>query len=115
MAEVPGGSETLQPSAVPAPENSAISTTMAADGSFTEIRVFTSDKDIDRVKKISKNGTQTVTIILRNGRSVQAPAGKVPSVKTISLADLKAIAGIGPKLSTKPAERSEKGSVKPQP
>ena len=115
MVEVPANGEAPPPPAMPAPENSTITTTMASDGSFIEIRVFAGDHDIDRVKKISKDGNETVTIFLKNGRSVKAAAGRIPSTKTISLAALRAIAGIAPKLTTKPSERSEKGSVKPQP
>lgn len=110
MADLPGKSE--KPPAAPAPDNSSVTTTMATDGSFKETRVFTGDGQIEKVVKVSKGRDQTATVFLKSGRQLKVPADRIPALKTISLAELKQVAGIVAKPPIDERERRNKGSVR---
>lgn len=84
----------IKPSEIPAAENSTMSTAMGSGGSFIEIRTFKSDPQIRRVQKVLNGPSIGLTIELRNGRRVSVPIGKVPALNTITVEELKSLAGI---------------------
>jgi hypothetical protein len=97
----------------PAGDNSMISTTMTADGSFLESRVFIGDPFVSKVEKRSNGADQTVKIFLKTGRVVGVPGNMVASLQNVPLATLKTLAGI--KNTTKqvsPAPNAETGKKK---
>ncbi len=115
MVDLPANAEKGSPPAVPAPERSSVTMTMAKDGSFVETRVFAVDTDIAKVTRTANNASELVVVTLRNGRSVKLPVGRISSIKTVSLNELKALAGIKVPQNVTRSDRRENSQPKTHP
>ena len=96
IVDVPANGKMPAPTAIPAPENSSIVSMMDSSGVARETRTFRSDPQIAKIERLTSGTGQTTTVYLKNGKAVKLPAGSVKVVSTVSLAELRQLAGIPP-------------------
>ena len=94
LVDVPG--PVLPPAPIPAPEDSTVTSMMDKSGIAYETRVFGSDQQIAKVQKVFNATNTTAKIYLKSGKVVTVAADKIPALFTISLAEIKKLAGITP-------------------
>ena len=98
-----------KPLTFPAPDNSEYSSSMNSTGQAVETRTFHSDPVIAKVERIWKDvNDKTVTIYLKNGKTVKVPADKVPEIKSLPVQSFYDLAGV------KPAQPASKGTPAPR-
>lgn len=59
---------------VPAPHNSSVGTMMGSKGEFIQLRIFNSDKDIQKMEQ--DVAAKKTKVFLKNGKIMEIPAGK---------------------------------------
>jgi len=96
IVDVPANGKAPAQMSVPAPENSSMVSTMDGSGVARQTRTFTGDPNIAKLERLTSAAGQTSTIYLKNGRAVRVPQGKITSVVTVTLAELRQLAGIKP-------------------
>jgi hypothetical protein len=77
---------------LPAPNNSELATTMNDKGEFLEIRVFKSDKYLQ--KTIRNANTKKITVYLKDGKTIEIPENKIGEHSTASPQEVLIAAGI---------------------
>lgn len=95
----------------PAPDNSTF-TSFLTDVGY-EIRTFKNHPQLLKVeRKTENNGNQTLTIFLRNGKTIQLPGQKIGALSTAPAASIVDAAGLTPP-PQKQAETGTTGVKKP--
>lgn len=106
LAEGPPPPPGSKPPSVAAGDDSSISSEMLKDGSILERRVFTQNEYLKALEIRTIGRSRSATLILRNGKSVKVPAGRLPEIGSPSSAFLLELAGIRPK----PMQPDQNGS-----
>jgi hypothetical protein len=93
--------------AVPAPDNSEISTSLNQQGAV-ETRIFKSNPVLAKIEKTSFGKDVQLKLYLKNGRVIPLPAEKIKNFTTDSAAQILQVAGIQ---SPKPVQNVETGAA----
>lgn len=112
VIDVPTSGPLPTPIAVPAPDNSAVSTTMDRSGAFVETRVFKGDQYIAKVEKVSDGTKSTAKIYLKSGRVISVSPDNIGAINAVQLETLKQLAGIKSPTPLPQARGKEDGTTK---
>jgi len=86
-----------KPPTVPAGDDSAVSSEMLKDGTILEKRVFGQNEYLKALEIRTKGRGRSVSLILKNGKTVKLPADRIPNIGSPSASFLMELAGIRPK------------------
>ncbi len=83
------------------PENSELATYMDKTGRVIETRTFKSDRQLNKVEKITRTPSDTTTkVFLKNGKVIEIPEGKLADFRTASIASILEAAGVASPAAT---------------
>jgi len=100
-----------KPPSVGAGDNSAVSSEMLKDGSILEKRVFSQNEYLKALEIRTKGRSRSAILILKNGKSIQVAADRIPNISSPTSAFLLELAGIKPKaVQSDQAETGTRGA-----